>query len=195
MDIIDRFPQWNNCLTMYRNKNCNRICFLKSHKQNRVFFYDSNCTKKKHLSWNWWIGLEMTPGSIWGANHSRWADDWASLGILCLIKIFLQLLQGGGGACKSPNCVAAGTTCPQHNENNSVWRPLWSFHPAVWELASWGSLLHTCQRQGKTYHPHTRGLLRGPWVNWKTYMALSQLVSFHCCKIACLLIWISTQGK
>lgn len=145
MDIVDQFPQQNHCLTMYKDKKCSRICFLKTHKQNWVFLIDSNCTKKKNLSWNWWTGLEITLGSIWRANHGRWADDWASLGILCLIRIFPKLLEWGGWACISPNCVAPGTACTQHDENSSVWRPWWSFHPAVWELASRGSLPHTCQ--------------------------------------------------
>lgn len=129
---------------MYKNKNYNGICFLKSHKQTWVFFNDSNCTKT-HISWNWRIGLEMTSGSIRKANHRRWADDWASLGILWLIRIFPKLLDWGGGTCKSSSCVAPGTTGTQHNENSSIWRSLWSFHPALWELASRGFLLHPCQ--------------------------------------------------
>lgn len=122
--------------------------------------------------------------------------DIRPLGIPWLIGIFPKLLTCWDRGLSQSNCVTAGTMCNQHNEHSYVWRPLRSFHAHCLESASPGlPSWHLSELQGKTCLPHTKGLLRGLWVNWKTYTALSQLVSFHSCKIACLLIWISTQPK
>lgn len=70
------------------------------------------------------------------------------------------------------------------------------FHTCICELVSWGFLLQACQSIQRKPSTLTQKCHWG-WtlVNWKTYAARSQLVSFHCCKIECLFIWISTQWK
>ena len=124
-----------------------------------------------------------------------WADRWP-LGILWLIGIFPKLLTWWDRGLSQPNCVTIGTMCNHIMRTAMFGDPCGVSMPTVWESASPGlPSWHLSELQGKTCHPHTKGLLRGLWVNWKTYTALSQLVSFHSCKIACLLIWISTQQK